>query len=131
MLFEAFVTHLSVLIRESLHEHETTTQSSVCEQAPFAVDDPVRAIQCMRNDASYYILVTKHGNIAGIKTVQLVLPTPISTDGLTSAYEIALADAINKTHSERVVGRDLYVQMDNTGASIASNHIADIIAQCH
>ena len=131
MFLDAFVTTLSVLAREALNEHQSTTQSAVCEQAPCATDDRVRIIRCMRNDAYYNILVTKHGgNIAGITTVQLVLPPPpISTDGRASAFEIALTDAINQTHSERIVGGDLFVQMDSIGARVASTHIADIIAK--
>jgi hypothetical protein len=128
MSFEAFVGNLSALVREALNEHQSTTQSAVCEQAPFAADDRVRIIRCMQNDAYYNILVSNHGvKIACITTVQLVLPPPISTDGLTSAYEIAIREAINKTHSERIVGRDLHVQMDNIGACVASTHIANII----
>ena len=128
MSLDAFVTTLSVLVRRALNEHQSTTQSAVSEQAPCATNDPDRIIRCMRNDAYYNIVVSKHGgNIACIQTVQLVLPPPISTDGLTSAYEIALTDAINNTHSERIVGRDLHVQMDNIGAGVASTHIAHII----
>ena len=130
MFLDAFVATLSVLLREALNERQSTAQSAVCEQAPCAADDPVRIIRCMRNDAFYNILVSKHGgNIAGITTVQLVLPRPISTDGLTSAFEISLRSAINETHSERIVGRDLHVQMDSIGAGFASTHIADIIAK--
>lgn len=130
MYLDAFVTTLSVLAREALNEHQSTTQSAVCEQAPCATDDRVRIIRCMRNDAHYNILVTTHGgNIAGITTVQLVLPPPISTDGRTSAFEIALTDAINQTHSERIVGGDVFVQMDSIGAGVAATHIADIIAK--
>jgi len=128
MSLGAFVTNLSVLVRKELNEHQSTTQSAVSEQAPFAADDPERIIRCMRNDAYYNIAVSKHaGNIACISTVQLVRPPPISTDGNTSAFEIALTDAINHTHSDRTVGRDLHVQMDNIGASVASTHIANII----
>jgi hypothetical protein len=129
MSLGAFVTNLSVLVRKALNENQSTTQSAVCEEAPFAADYPELIIRCMRNDAYYNIVVSKHGKIAGIQTVQLVLPPPISTDGLTSAYEIALTDAINKTHSERIVGKDLHVQMDNIGAGVASTHIANIIIQ--
>jgi hypothetical protein len=129
MSLVAFVANLSMLVRDALNEHQSTTQSAVSEQAPFAADDPeFIIIRCMRNDAYYDIVVSKHGGkIAGIQTVQLLLPPQVSTDGLTSAFEIALTDAINKTHSERIVGRDLHVQMDNIGACVASTHIANII----
>ena len=130
MFLDAFVTNLSVLVSKALNEHQSTAQSAVCDQAPFVADDRVRIIQCIRNDAYYNILVSKHGgNIACITTLQNVLPPPISTDGLTSAYEIALRNAINETHRERIVGKDLYVQMDSIGAGVASTHIADIIAK--
>ena len=130
MFLDAFVTNLSVLVRKALNEHHSTAQSAVCEEAPVVADDRVRIIRCTWNDAYYNILVSKHGgNIACITAVQLVLPPPISTNGLTSAYEIALRNAINETHSERIVGKDLYVQMDSIGAGVASIHIADIIAK--
>ena len=131
MLLDAFVAQLSVLVCDALNEHQSATPSALCSvQVPFDAKDPARVIRCIRNDASYYILVSKHvGNIAGITTVQLVLPTPIPTDRLASAYETALTDAINKTPSERVIGRDLYVQMDKIGAGNASTIIAGIIAR--
>lgn len=80
-------------------------------------DEPVRAINFTDGRALFYVLVSKRvGNVACITTVRLVRPRAISTENLTSAYEIALTKAINETYSERIVGTDLFVSMDDAGA---------------
>lgn len=48
----------------------------------------------------------------------------MSTEGITSAYEIALTKAINETQSERIVCSDLFVSMDAAGACAAAAHVS-------
>ena len=100
-------------------------------QAPLKPDEPVRAINFTDDRALFYVLVSKRvGNVACITTVRLVRPHAISTEKLTSAYEIALTKAINETYSERIVGTDLFVSMNEAGeagARAAAAHVSGII----
>ena len=90
-------------------------------QAPFNASDPVRVL----NFTDGCVLVSKRvGNVACITTVRLVRPPAMSTEGITSAYEIALTKAINETQSERTVGSDLFVSMDAAGACAAAAHVS-------
>ena len=93
-------------------------------QAPLKPDEPVRAINFTDGRALFYVLVSKR---IGITTVRLVRPRAISTEKLTSAYEIALTKAINETYSERIVGTDLFASMNEAGARAAAAHVSEII----
>ncbi|NDD75557.1 MAG: hypothetical protein EBZ40_11370 [Gammaproteobacteria bacterium] len=101
-------------------------------RAPLKPDEPVRTINFTDDRALFYVLVSKRvGNVACITTVQLVRPPAISTENLTSAYEIALTKAINETYHERIVGKELFVSMTGetvgAGARAAAAHVAGII----
>ena len=98
-------------------------------RAPLKLEEPVRMINFTDGRALFYVLVSKRvGNVACITTVRLVRPPAISTENLTSSYEIALTTAINETYNERIVGTDLFVSMDEAGAGAAAAHVSGIIA---
>ena len=132
MRLETFVAQLAERIGRTGTGDAPSAVPAIIEclvQERFSPDDPVRVIQCRSNDDLYSVLVVQTGALAVVTVTQSVLPTPRSTDGLASAYEVALTDAINRTPCERVVGRDVAVTLDDHGVDAASCHVASILAR--